>query len=604
MAATRTAPPRARFGYGLACLALVALALVAAGCRRSGDEASLGDRGVTVDRQLTEELLEGAIDNLNRLWEFSVNADQMLRQIIEQLNSWLSTRQLAPDWQPDALVEGLAPRYRELDEVQALGADLFPLDDQFHFQEVLWLRNVARATVGQEWDDLVRAERLFDWTVRNLQLAADDDPSLPLMLAYQSMLLGRGSAADRAGVFVLLARQQRLDAVLLALPNRASNQAAVADDRAPGDGESESSESPESREPSGLREPSESSALDESGELSEPSEPSGLREPSESSAADESDEPGEPALWAVGVWIGGEIYLFDPRLGLPLPGPQGQGIATLAQVVADDAILRQLDVEGTPYPVTAADARQAVALIEASPGYLARRMQVLQSRLAGEQRMVLTIEPSRLAAQLQATGLIADVRIWERPYAARLAQADPENQQRLTRELLRFRAELLPEGLRGASRALEHGRVLYLNGSYVGERAASHYYQQARPADSQIAAAQLNEAIEQIVRGIKEDGSYWLGLALFEGGRYQVATDYFLTRTLEAFPAGYWSEGARYNLGRCYEALGRLDEAAALYAASNSPQRHGDRLRANRLEQELAAHVDADAEPGAASSDE
>ena len=28
---------------------------------------------------------------------------------------------------------------------------------------------------------------------------------------------------------------------------------------------------------------------------------------------------------------GKDVYLFDPNLGLPLPGPKGEGIATLAQ---------------------------------------------------------------------------------------------------------------------------------------------------------------------------------------------------------------------------------------------------------------------------------
>ena len=69
-------------------------------------------------------------------------------------------------------------------------------------------------------------------------------------------------------------------------------------------------------------------------------------------------------------------------------------------------------------------------------------------------------------------------------------------------------------------------------------------------------------------------------------GRPDVAVDYFRKRTLEAYPEGLWQQGARYNLARSLEWMGResLDadaraEAIALYESSDSPQSHGDRLR-------------------------
>ncbi len=36
-------------------------------------------------------------------------------------------------------------------------------------------------------------------------------------------------------------------------------------------------------------------------------------------------------VWICGVLIGDQIYLFDARLGLEVPGPGGQGVATLEQ---------------------------------------------------------------------------------------------------------------------------------------------------------------------------------------------------------------------------------------------------------------------------------
>ena len=57
--------------------------------------------------------------------------------------------------------------------------------------------------------------------------------------------------------------------------------------------------------------------------------------------------------WAIAVLIEGKLYLFDPALGLPIPAPGKIGLdrdgrldirpATLAEVAADDGLLRRLD---------------------------------------------------------------------------------------------------------------------------------------------------------------------------------------------------------------------------------------------------------------------
>ncbi|HEV3115409.1 MAG TPA: hypothetical protein VGY58_00055, partial [Gemmataceae bacterium] len=53
-------------------------------------------------------------------------------------------------------------------------------------------------------------------------------------------------------------------------------------------------------------------------------------------------KPGEPAVryWIPGALVNNEIYLFDTRLGMPLPGRKGKGIATLDQVRNDPEALR------------------------------------------------------------------------------------------------------------------------------------------------------------------------------------------------------------------------------------------------------------------------
>ncbi len=60
-------------------------------------------------------------------------------------------------------------------------------------------------------------------------------------------------------------------------------------------------------------------------------------------------------------------------------------------MAADDGLLRRLDLDSKrPYPVKAEQLTGLVAYVEASPGYLSRRMETLEARLTGDQRVVPT----------------------------------------------------------------------------------------------------------------------------------------------------------------------------------------------------------------------
>ena len=81
-----------------------------------------------------------------------------------------------------------------------------------------------------ELDDVKLATALFDWTIRNIQLDPNPSPTTkntapPLAhLPGEVLLYGHGTAVERTWVFVLLARQQGLDAVLLAKSDSAEDQ--------------------------------------------------------------------------------------------------------------------------------------------------------------------------------------------------------------------------------------------------------------------------------------------------------------------------------------------------------------------------------------------
>src|SRR5207237_863295 len=87
--------------------------------------------------------------------------------------------------------------------------------------------------------------------------------------------------------------------------------------------------------------------------------------------------------WIPGALVDGEIYLFDPRLGMPLPGPTPSGVATLKQVREQPQLLQALTLgEKHRYDVTAEQVKQAEVHVGAFLSALAPRMGHLENILA------------------------------------------------------------------------------------------------------------------------------------------------------------------------------------------------------------------------------
>ncbi|HMF13075.1 MAG TPA: hypothetical protein VKE94_12245, partial [Gemmataceae bacterium] len=95
-------------------------------------------------------------------------------------------------------------------------------------------------------------------------------------------------------------------------------------------------------------------------------------------------EPGPTGfpLWACGALVGRDIYLYDPRMGIPLPGPNGKGVATLADAQKNPEVLKQLSVDGADrYDVTAELAGNACIYLALPLSALAPRMRYLEKEL-------------------------------------------------------------------------------------------------------------------------------------------------------------------------------------------------------------------------------
>jgi tetratricopeptide (TPR) repeat protein len=601
-------PPPAIVALFVAGLAV----LVGCDYQSTRQAGSTGKSGASsVQTQYRADVLRSAVSMLNAPERFD-DEDKASGEIIDQLTQWIrmvretkgakasskavedDTTVVAVDWQRDPLVETLPESMRRSRPVARLGSETFDANyDGPFLREAALLRDVAGSIQPAKLDDLSVGEAYFDWTVRNIQIepppqedATPAEKWLAMHLPVETLYFGRGTPLGRAWVFMLLARQMGLDTVLLAMPD--------------------------------------------------------------------ARNPEQPRPWAVGLVSGENIYLFDYTYGLPIPGPGGKGIATLAEAAADDAVLRQMDIPGDRiYPRKAADLEKTIALVEASPGYLSRRMKLLESHLTGQDRMVLTTDSSALADKLKNIKHVSEVRLWTMPFdvvaqrqqmlAGLEDETSADRPMALTmlreRELERmpFTIPVMPEEkraqqepqqeLRPESReeirrrerkiyALRLGRLLHLRGAYGGadpndaaaarageeqseivERGAKAYYLRAMLTKQELddinrmlregfeltPGRRITKELVDAMQQMRDDAGYWLGLIWFAQDGYQTAEQFLRPLTQDLQASNQWANGARYNLARCYEAQGKFSEAIKLYEAGRSPQRYGNRLRAERL---------------------
>jgi hypothetical protein len=579
----------------------------ACGCDKSARQGSRGGSaaGSRATNQQRGEILVGTIDTLFRLEAYEFGQAEDL--VMSRLNQWLRGQELNIPWEKERRLQDLTAKWRQIRGVAALENDNFLYEHDFAFlREAAWMHRIAAHVRAQmqtdeaekdskkstssdrpalsfvsrdDPEELRLAMRLFDWTVKNVQLEEDTWPEstsykLPRNwhTPYETVLLGRGTAGDRAWVFILLARQQGLDVVMLGLG---------ADD----------------------------------GEIKPWIPALILADPEKNARA-------------------ANLFLFDPALGLPIPDSQTNKIATLAQVAADDALLRQLDLDAKrPYPIKAEQIQVVTALVEASPGYLSRRMTFLESRLAGQQRMVLSVLPSAIEEKLAGSMHVRKgTKLWTRPFETfdlrerddpalaaaaatelyplqglqrRIDETASERKALARREESQEWGESLGKpGPRSRVRVpLGVGRMMLLAGNFDREIGAVRYLQQAmasEPEQDEVMQAflemepganparrqQIAERAKDVVRELRRSdqaAKLWFGQLKAETGEYKTAIDYFTEWEIPL-----WRGAIDYSLARVYEAQGDLAKAIQTYREDESPQRTGNLLRARRLEKMVA----------------
>ncbi|MCC6417565.1 MAG: hypothetical protein IT429_04885 [Gemmataceae bacterium] len=153
-----------------------------------------------------------------------------------------------------------------------------------------------------------------------------------------------------------------------------------------------------------------------------------------------------------------DVFLFDPRLGVPLPAPDDKGVATLAQLRGQpEKILTALSPSKTcPCDVTPAQAKQARVELVLPLSALSVRARFLEEDVfAAHDRVVLAARPERLLPRFEAA-VGSAVGVWNWPGAAgeplprtptgvlRLSLPPTEGGTDETQRYQRHLAELMP----------------------------------------------------------------------------------------------------------------------------------------------------------------
>ena len=293
-----------------------------------------------------------------------------------------------------------------------------------------------------------------------------------------------------------------------------------------------------------------------------------------------AEEAAVPPL--VGVVIESEVYLFEPLTGLPVPAAgesQRKSLyrepATLKAVLADDTILRQLDLEGLPCPWTAERLKAArVGLIGTSNTW-APRLAELQFQWPTAQLCVIYdgLGPS----SDRKRGLVDRVRevlashveigerlhVWDYPerqcalYDSLNAEAAPHmvplvavmSGPTLFTETSDPQTGKITVVSQRSKRSLQQARVQHLLGHQIQAIAGYLPLLRVHLASPSIVNAEVQAALDQN-RSVADKATYWMAATQFEGNKLEACAG-----TLQAyaknFPLGEMGEAAAMRLSAC-----------------------------------------------------
>ena len=239
-----------------------------------------------------------------------------------------------------------------------------PLRDTRHIEDCMMYYGIATRVAGAG-EDLAKVRRVFEWAMQQVQLVPAGSlrsQSLGQAFARPYDVLLRGMAteaegfwAERSWLFMVLCRQLGIDTGLITYTKSNTVESLF---------------------------PRYGSSIEVEATLL------GIKK-----------LPNPPVIWVCTALIDDKAYLFDARLGMEIPGPDGTGVATLDQAVADATILERMNLPGqSPYGTSQASLLGSPdkigILIDSSQGYFAPKMNLLQNELYGKDHAILYRDPA------------------------------------------------------------------------------------------------------------------------------------------------------------------------------------------------------------------
>ena len=329
----------------------------------------------------------------------------------------------------------------------------------------------------------------------------------------------------------------------------------------------------------------------------------------------------EDRPWCIGFAIGGKYYLFDTKLGLPIPGKETGSIATLADVKADPKLLASLDLtvdeslkDETKYWVQPEDLTNLKAKLYITPEGISNRVGQLESKLTGDSRLKLASRPTEVIARLpkidgvefEAWDIAFKTHQFRKALRGAISKASYDDVLR-DKVMWHYRDEAYVDGFETYRTA----RSKYFNGIFETVRndgianAIELFYimiykdetiaKLGSDTDLQFKMGILREAnqssaeFESEIRSrqgqmrlVRRDSGYFLAHCHFDNGNFGTAINW-AERLREKPDSERWKDGVEYLRGRSYEARRQYKEAADVLKSDDSLQFHGNLIRARML---------------------
>ena len=329
-------------------------------------------------------------------------------------------------------------------------------------------------------------------------------------------------------------------------------------------------------------------------------------------SASDAETSKKQANWLMGVLLADGVYLFDPRLGLPVPADSAEPEtllvekpATLSQILENGSLLEQIypDADGTE-PLRPEGLREPRVELIGSSAFWSFRMRVLQMSLTGERSVVVydglqgdTVSEglvARVARQGKGKWQKEAISVW--PYPETRLQAYARLDEKQAGELKSRRegfeapvpGEFTPDA--SGTPRIQFGRPSGQQLKYrTSQLLGMHQDVISRYITIQLGAEfppqiLVPPEIRRIHRLAGQDARFWVGVCQFERGEHRSAGETLL-RYVKLYPSGKWVASARYLLALSLVHTDRLADAILVLEQSpdTEPQHAGHALLARRL---------------------